>query len=343
MDRSPNKEISDDLRRLCVIKKNEGKSYGKIAEELHMSKSTVKYIVLKYEKTGEVKNLHRSGRPRKTSEATDRLIVRSILTNRRLTAGEIRQDLQIGLEKDLSEELIRRRIREAGFNGRSPRKKPYLREQNKIKRLAYANDMVNLGIEDWKRFLFTDESSFELHGSNGALKVWRKPDEEFKEDCLMPTFKSGRQSIMIWGAMSWNGVGVLHFCEGKMNGTKYLDLLKTTLPKTKQKLDLPDNFILLQDNAPCHTAKIVEEYLILNSIEKAQHPPQSPDLNPIEHLWSYMGKELQKSPSRSVQDLKENLLKIWNEIPVAFVQKLILSMPERLHSVIKSKGSSTKY
>lgn len=33
-----------------------------------------------------------------------------------------------------------------------------------------------------------------------SIQVWRRTDERFNPDCLAPTFKSGRSSVMVWGA-----------------------------------------------------------------------------------------------------------------------------------------------
>nr|CCA24074.1 AlNc14C221G9100 [Albugo laibachii Nc14] len=44
------------------------------------------------------------------------------------------------------------------------------------------------------------------------------------------------------------------------------------------------------------------------------HPPQSPDLNPIENLWTVMKAELHKNPASSIHDLKVKLKEIWYSI-----------------------------
>ena len=50
-----------------------------------------------------------------------------------------------------------------------------------------------------------------LFGSGGFKHVWRRPDEEYKDKCVMPTVKHGSRNVMVYGCMSAAGVGELYF------------------------------------------------------------------------------------------------------------------------------------
>ena len=65
------KEIRNDLRKVAVKLKSEGKSLGKISKTLGLPKSTIQKINEKYQATGSVQNKSRSGPPRKTSQSCD--------------------------------------------------------------------------------------------------------------------------------------------------------------------------------------------------------------------------------------------------------------------------------
>lgn len=72
-------------------------------------------------------------------------------------------------------------------------------------------------------------------------------------------------------------------------------------------------------------------------------PSQSPELNPIEHLWDEIGRRLRNDHSSNETELFEKVKRIWNEIPKQTLEKLVDSMPRRCQAVLDAKGYATKY
>ena len=104
-----------------------------------------------------------------------------------------------------------------------------------------------------------------------------------------------------------------------------------------------DRASFMQDNAPCHKAKVVMSYLSEQDFEIMDWPPQSNDLNPIENLWKTLGvKGMERNPTNT-EDFWVKLQEEWSKISIEDCQKLIRSCSRRCAAVIASKGSFTKY
>ena len=74
-------------------------------------------------------------------------------------------------------------------------------------------------------------------------------------------------------------------------------------------------------------------------------PPQRPDLNLIENLWSVLKTSLNNYTIRNIPDLKRALRKEWEKITSKLTKKLVKSMSRRLYlyAVLKQRGYPTKY
>ncbi|GFT72618.1 DDE_3 domain-containing protein [Trichonephila clavipes] len=80
-------------------------------------------------------------------------------------------------------------------------------------------------------------------------------------------------------------------------------------------------------------------------LERMEWPARSPDLNPIEHLWDYLGREVAalNPPPRSLHELKQGLLCVWSSLPIPVSDNLINSMGNRCRQCIQSRSSSTNF
>jgi hypothetical protein len=80
-------------------------------------------------------------------------------------------------------------------------------------------------------------------------------------------------------------------------------------------------------------------------INRIPHPPQSPDLNPIENIWKRLKDilERRKHRLRNRPDFIEALLREWEKMDKNFFLKLYDSMPRRYKVCLKNRGGATKY
>ena len=72
-------------------------------------------------------------------------------------------------------------------------------------------------------------------------------------------------------------------------------------------------------------------------------PSQSPDLNPIEHIWDYIRRKLAGYKAKNKTDLFEKNQEIWYNTAKSVTNKLVDSMKNRIKEVIKQNGGPTRY
>ncbi|KAE9322548.1 hypothetical protein PF008_g17568 [Phytophthora fragariae] len=337
------RQHSHQIRCLCVSKWKKHYSYSRISREVELARTSVRDIIAHFKSTGHCVIPPRQGRPRLTTAREDRRILRATEQNRCISAAVLAAAVSKDTGCPITPQVVRNRLNESGLNGRSARKKPYLSKKHRQQRLAYAKRLAHFEEEDWETVIFTDEASVELHGTTGRVSVWRRTHEAFHEKCVVPTFKSSRKSLMVWSSISADGVDTMHFCEKNVDGEYYRGLLQKEIPITRQLLGLPTPTNFVQDNAPAHRAKATKTFVKQIGLHDLRHPPQSPDLNPIENVWAIMKRELNRQPASSIEDLKVKLLDIWVNISDDVIRKFVLSMPARLDADIASKGAHTKY
>ncbi|GFX33037.1 transposable element Tcb1 transposase [Trichonephila clavipes] len=178
---------------------------------------------------------------------------------------------------------------------------------------------------------------------DGRRTVWRKPNTALDPRNLSPTVKHGGGSVMVTGCMASNGVGNIVFIDGIINHKLYIDILNNNLKESAKKLGLDGNFIFQQDNDPKHAARNVKMWCLFHCKQKLHTPPQSPDINVIEHLWATLETAVQKHQIRNEAHLKQVLQEEWDKIFPDTTKKLIESVPRCLEDIIKAKGHATKY
>lgn len=256
-----------------------------------------------------------------------------------MLSGQIQQ----ATGKVVHPETIKRSLRFAGYQGRVPRKKLFISSENQRKRLQFANEYIKKDLNFWKTVLFTDESKFNIFGCDGRGKIWRKRNEEMKMVNLVPTVKHRGGHVIVWGSMATSELGKIVFIEGNMDRVQYLNILRANLQSSVDSLQLGNNGTFQQDNDPKHTALIVKTWLIYYVPHQLHSFPQSPDINPIEHIWDEMERRIRKFHITDRNSLKDALERAWNEITPEITENLVSSMPKRLQAVIDSKGGPTKY
>ncbi len=211
------------------------------------------------------------------------------------------------------------------------------------RRLTWAKEKKNWTVAQWSKVLFSYESKFRISFGNQGPRVWRKGGEAHSPSCLKSSVKFP-QSVMIWGAMSSAGVGPLFFLKTNVTAPDYKYILEHFMLSSADQLFKDADFIFQQDLAPAHTAKSTKSWLNDHGVGVLDWPANSPDLNPIENLWSIVKRKMRnnKQPTNA-DELKATVKETWASIPPQQCHKLITSMPHRIEAANKAKGAPTKY
>jgi len=134
--------------------------------------------------------------------------------------------------------------------------------------------------------------------------------------------------------------------EGMMDQHLYKQILEDELLRTIIWYHMDANRVIFQqDNDSKHKARSVQERLKEQPFEVLEWPPQSTDLNPIEHLWATLKRRLNEyeRPPNGMIELWERIQTEWDKIDKEVCARLIESMASRINAVWKSKGMWTDY
>jgi transposase len=291
-------------------------------------------------------NNGKKGRPQKLSDTTKHFIVRQITSGQIDTATKATKVLQESLGITVSPQTVRNALKEKGMHAKHKVKKPAISTNNHKKRLEFARRHQNWTVEDWKRIVWSDETKINRLGSDGHLWCWAKPGEGLNSHTITPTVKHGGGSLMVWGCFTAEGVGYLCKIDGGLDSDLYCSILKEDLMGSLKYYNLDVNDVIFQqDNDPKHMSKRAQKCLNELGLTVLEWPPQSPDLNPIEHLWDVLKRKLNAHPEqpKSMHELWERIESDWESITKDECMHLIESMPERIEAVLKAKGGVTKY
>ncbi|GFW94916.1 transposable element Tcb1 transposase [Trichonephila clavipes] len=129
--------------------------------------------------------------------------------------------------------------------------------------------------------------------------------------------------------------GLHIFDAGSVNGTRYCnEILLPFVRLFRGAMGL--QFLFMDDNAPCHRTVAAEQLLESEDIERMDWPARSPDFNPIQHVWDFLGRRLaaRTLPPVTIRELQLALQDEWAAMPQQLIDTLILSMGRRCETCL---------
>ena len=317
-----------------------------IADALHQDASTVSKTIKKATLRSNQRSLSRSGRPKTWTSRDQRRLVIFVRRNPWATWQQVRE----GTGVTYSDSTLKRILEPSGITHWKAKRRPELTEEVARLRYEWAKKHKDL---DWNCVMWSDECSAERGKGKGAEWVFGTVNQKWHKG-FVSTYTKGKDiRVMVWGCF-WFIAGLWHRSElyvmdrdeeAKKKGyssRSYLEVLEDQMPKCWQP-----GLKFMQDNAPIHTAKIIQRFFEDNAIPLIEWPPYSPDLNPIEHVWHWLKKGvLDKHPElndmgkgqEAYSALGDALIEAWDDLDLDLFKSLGESVPKRVQAVIDAKG-----
>jgi hypothetical protein len=348
-------EFTPSKRGRILALHDENYPYRVIAEKVGGCSASAAWKTVKRDELHDTRNtLPRSGRPQAIDTRTKRHVLRELKKSRFTPYHAVAKELG-----DVTAHQVQSIAASAGYHRRIARRKPFLSMKAVQSRRAWAKENKD---RDWRKIIWTDEAKIETGERPGHRHVTRLPGEEFLPKNIAPTFKSNRQSIMVWACITQNSKGPLirlnmvpettsekgKKCGGGLNGPRYVDqVLSGPLKEFWQATEKEEGpgILVVEDGAPSHRSVVAKKARDEAGITNLTHPPSSPDLNPIEPIWLLLKNRVADTPgsANSLNALWNAIQKAWDGITLEDIQKHTNRMHDRVEAVERAKGWHTEY
>ena len=275
-----------------------------------------------------------AGRPFKVDEAgRHRLCAIASSDHLYTSASQVTEKMRTeGVE--ISNRTTRRYLNRLGFRCLLPKRVPLLTDAYIARRLEGCQRWRT---NSWSNIFLCDESTFQLY--RNTIRVWVPVDR----DVVFAAPRHGPK-VRVWGGISERGLTPLKLFTTKMDSHLYTSILEECHIADAEQL-YPDGCRLQHDNAPTHSSKNARAFLANQQIDVLDWSANSPDLNSIENLYSWMKRQIEKRRRSTQQKLEKAISNVWESLTAIEIKIILLTILIDYMSALETEvvAPNTKY
>lgn len=309
-----------------------------IQKILRCSPNSISKVKKSINETGSPPPMAKIGRPTKKTDNVASFIIKETNQNPYISASDLQFNIQNTLKVDIGQTVLNELRKELGFKFLPPLKEPLLTPIHKEKRISFCYSILKKRHE--LPFIgFSDESRFSL----GSDKRWlwrrrndRNPNAILKKEKYV-------LSIMVWGLIGYGYKPPLYILDATENSEIYQNIIIDNSYLIDAMTFYEGNFAFQQDGASPHMTHSSIDAISNVTNLLINWPPNSPDLNVIEMLWSIVERYLNFIHPNNEEELKNALKMAWESISIDIINKLCESFIKRCYLCLKNHGNCIQH
>jgi DDE superfamily endonuclease len=254
-----------------------------------------------------------------------------------------------------STRTLQRTCRKAGIGLYVCQSTQYRKQEHYADRFYYAFKHYHDTTDQWRSRLSIDESIFEqgaIQKGHCIREIGSGADPINRQ--MMDKRRKGWR-LSVWGAVGYNYKSPLVILKGSgvRGAMKQCDYLSQVLdPHFGRVLEefgaiAPGPVECIEDGNGAHGLisynNVCAKWRRDHGVTMMVHPSVSPDMQVIEDCWRYVKDKLRLHVPTSLSNFEALSIKLWDEMPLSFVNSLFDHYPDRIHNLYEVGGKDTKY
>ena len=271
-----------------------------------------------------------------------RLVMENVTDNRGRvrrkypSTSDIARAVNIASHTSVSAETIRRDLLSFGFTSRKRPRGCKRIDGDPVKRVAACRKFLKMGLAYLRKIGFTDEKYFDTN-DHGLNSEWCAPGMDpspMEQDTWAP-------NVHVWAFIAHGVKFLVRLPKGKQTAESYKRRCLVPLLQYLHKEGIVEaDYVLQFDGDRAHTANDVFSYLTSKGVQwLSGWPARSPDLSPIENMWSILQSRVDKHGPSYADELWAFVKQEWDAIPMEVVNNLVESFPGRCKRCVEKNGA----